>query len=153
MGWSYIPDLQNPLYQLRSLIGDTDASDVQLQDEELVALLPGGPLACGSIYLAGAAACRRIAARYTRQVTTSVGTLKVLLDQRQKAYLALAKELGRENVRSGGVMPFAGGVSIDTTQTEEQDDNRIQPAFVVTMGDNEGGLSGTPSTDGWGYPR
>jgi hypothetical protein len=150
MAWTYSLDYTNQINQCRSLIGDVDTTDQQLQDEELNALLTGGQLAAGSIYLAAAQACELIASRYARQVTTKVGTLSAVLSDRMQHYRDRAKDLRRQNVRYGGVSPYLGGQSLADKVAIESNTDRRSPSFSVTTGDDQGGGSGTqPNGSSW----
>lgn len=146
--------MSNPLNQVRSLIGDTDPSDQQVADEQVLAFLPNGPLAAGSIYLAAAQCCEAIASAYARQVTVRIGNTGATLEPRMAHYRQRARDLRAQNVKYGGISPYAGGQSIGDKTTIEQNTDRVQPAFTVTTGDDQGGASGTQPVNGpivWPY--
>lgn len=152
MSFSFTSDMSSPINQVRLMVGDTDASDTQLQDESISAYLPGGPLAAGSVYLAAAQCCEAIASAYARQVNLKIGNTSAALEPRMAHYRQRAKDLRLENLRYGGVVPYAGGQSLADKQSVEQNTDRVTPSFSVTTGDDQGGGSGTqPSFGSWGY--
>lgn len=143
MAWTFSSDMTSPINQIRVLVGDVDTTDQQIQDEVINAYLPGGPLAAGSIYLAAAQCCEAIASAYARQVTVSIGTTGATLEPRMQHYRDRARDLRAQNLRYGGVTPYAGGQSISDKQSQETNTDREASAFGVTTGDDQGGSSGT----------
>lgn len=133
-------DLSTSLAQVRSILGDTNAADPQLSDEEITFYLT----TFGGVYYAGAACCDAIAAKYARQIDGSVGPLSRSFSQRQTNYLALGRRL-RYLAATQSAVPYAGGISItDKTATNTQSD-RVQPAFSKAWDDYPGTRMGRGS--------
>lgn len=129
MTWTYDPTLlsdpsQGPLMQTRLLLGDTLPTDPQMQDEELRYYLssysPGG---------AAAAACRALAAKFSRSVDYEAGGTKVKYSQLAKQYAAKAVELEGIAAFSGGGLPYAGGISQADKVQQQLDDDRVGDWF------------------------
>lgn len=120
---------------VRLLVGDTDASEPQLQDEEIAFFLAESS---NSVYGAASIACRSLAAKYARMVDVEVDQngMNSKFSQMQKAYDALAIRFERESKKrsaSGGLgVPAAGGIRLDETRAVEEDTNRVLPAFEIT---------------------
>jgi hypothetical protein len=113
---------------VRLLIGDTDTNDQQLQDAEVDFFITevGG----SNLKLAASRAARSIAALYARLIDTSVEGVSTHFSQRQKHYTELAHRLDQASRRQTALgSPSFGGVSIDTVEDVNDDDDRIQPAF------------------------
>lgn len=137
--------------QVRTLVMDVNVSDQQLWDEQITFCLAEQG---GNIYLAGAAACKLLAAKYSRDVDTTQGELHRLYSARQKAYAERATELQSIGERRAGGMPYAGGISVSDKTTQNANSDRVQPAFLRGLTDNwlpvapvdnqSGNLSGAP---------
>lgn len=95
MAWTYGADpLNDPTDEVHFLAGDTDPDDPLLQDEEIALLLAMYPKPVGKpAYLAAAAACDAIAARFGRQMQRSIGDLAASAQQKFEHYLQLAAQL------------------------------------------------------------
>ncbi len=149
MSFSFDGDMSSPVNQVRVLTGDTDPSEPQLQDETITMFTVGGPLAAGSIYLAAAQCCEAIASAYARQVNIKIGTSGANLEPRMQHYRARAKDLRRQNVLFGGVVPYSGGISIADEMTIAGNSDRQAPAFSTTTSDNPGGSAGPQPNQWW----
>lgn len=130
MAWSYSGDPStSDKDAVRFLIGDTDITDQQMQDEEITFLLT---LYGGNIYTAAIVAARSLASKYARFPDVRIGDYSTSNSQRFNAYLALAKQL--EQTQTAGlihkVKPYAGGISIADKQQDEQNTDRVRPAFT-----------------------
>lgn len=146
MTWTYDPTKLTDatfgtLMQVRLMVEDTISTDPQLQDEEINWLVTQE----GSTYLAAARAAETIAARYARQVDRSVGAMKLSASQRFKTYSELSSAL-RAKARMM-VSPYAGGISQADKQTNEQDTDRVAPAFGSGMMRNPGAPNASGLTD------
>jgi len=132
--WTYDPGqiATNSLYAIRDLIGDTKIGDQLLFDGEIQAALAAYP----NTYLAAAEACRKIAARFARDVDTQEGELRKLYSSRQRAYRSLAVEMERLGYSRGGVQGYAGGISISDKSRVTADEDRVAPQFNIGMTDN-----------------
>ena len=137
MTWTYsLTAPQATKDQVRLMVGDTNTSDQQLQDEEITTLIT---LNCGvtsgyvNIYRVAADACDQIASTYGRQVTQSLGsTVSMNLSDRIKAFLAQALRF-RALARRTGAVPYAGGLTESDKLTAEQDTDRVAPFFTRDM--------------------
>lgn len=135
MTWTYDPSqlAGNPTMQVRLTIGDTFASDPQLQDEEISFFLSQR----GSIWGAAAEACRAIAANTSRLADTVQGEFKQNYSNRARAYAARAATFEGFAISRGGAMPYAGGISVADKQQQELDADRVPPQFNIGMDDNQ----------------
>lgn len=107
--WTYSGNPGNSdLDELRFLIGDVDASDPQLTDEEVTYLTSvskdGG--AGYSNYPAAVAACRALAAKYAKKIDKTTGSLSISYSQKYQHYLELAKELETAAITGTSSQPF-----------------------------------------------
>lgn len=113
MAWSYDEtDLgtdtpSGRLNVVRLLIGDTDTTDQQIQNEEITfALAQTGD----SVYYAAAWTSRVISSKYSRLVDTDLdGQLSEKYSQLQSHYKALAKDLEFQGQKTGGALGIAAG--------------------------------------------
>lgn len=131
MGWSYDSSrLDEPLNQVRFLIGDTVQDDPLIEEDDEITFCLSQKN--GNIYLAGAFACRRGAARIARELSL-VGKTGLVL-QTDTVYTLLTKkaaELETEARSQGASSVFSGGISKSDVETRDQDSNRVPPAFEV----------------------
>jgi hypothetical protein len=114
------------LNSVRLLVGDTDAIDQQVQDEEITfALSQTG----GSIYYAAAWVARTLASKYSRLVDTDLdGILSESYSQLQVHYRNLATELEFQGKKSGATLGVAaGGVSRANMKAVEDNTDRVKP--------------------------
>lgn len=130
MAWSYSGDPTSSAKDaVRFLIGDTDTNDQQLQDEEILFLLAQ---TSNDIYSAAILACRSIASIYSRQADQRIGDYSISASQKAAAYLALAKQLEQSQTKAliKRVKPYAGGISVSDKREDEENPDRVQPAFT-----------------------
>lgn len=92
MSYSYNTSLTDDVSLVRFYIGDTDSTDIQLQNEELSALLTIE----GSVFSAAVEACYQIAAKYARLVDESTMDHSKSFSQRQLHYTQLAERLQKK---------------------------------------------------------
>lgn len=118
---------------VRLLVGDTDADDWLLSDEEIAVFTAAQP---SNNYLAAAEAAQAIAAKFARKTSRAVGDLRMELQQRYEHYVALAEYLQRRG--AAGVVPYAGGLSIDDKSDVDDDTDRVRPAFRIGLMDDPG---------------
>ena len=129
MTWSYSGDPSNSdLDKVRFLIGDTDQTDQQLQNEEINYLVSSE----GSVNDAAIKACYTLAAKYSRQIDQKVGQVDYKCSQRIKSYLELAKRL-EDQISDQPVAPYAGGISKSDKETNRLDDDRVKPKFTKEL--------------------
>ena len=120
------------MFQARFLIGDTNANDQQLQDEEIQFTLT----IRASIWGAAATCCESISANLSRKADTTTGELRTLYSSLSRAYHARAMAYESKSVELGGALPFAGGISIAQKILAETDPDRVSPDFSRGLQDN-----------------
>ena len=134
MAWSYDPtDLNTTtasgrLNTVRLLVGDTDTTDQQVQNEEVTfSLSENGD----SVYYFGAWIARAIASKYSRKVNTELsGALKADYSDLVTHYNSLADNLEYQGKTSGAsVGVLAGGITKSKVEAVRQDTNRIEGSF------------------------
>jgi hypothetical protein len=135
MAWSYdATDLDTEttsgrLNSVRYLVGDTDTTDQQVQDEEIqFALVQTN----NNIYNAGAFVCSTIASKYSRLVTTQLdGALEAQYSDLAKNYKALANDLKSMGQRysAGALGVYAGGILISQVDIVRDSTNRVPSSF------------------------
>jgi len=113
---------------VRFLIGDTDTSDQQLSDEEIAYLLTEYSAA----RRAALEAARSLQAKYARLCDQRTGDISISYSQRRDSYAALVRDLQRGMLGT----PYAGGISQADKDSDEDDSDRVNPAFSVEMMDN-----------------
>lgn len=114
---------------VRLLIGDTDTTDQQLQDEEIAFCLGQ---ANDDVYGAASIAARTLSAKYSRLVDTSIESVSASYSQRADSYLKLAirmDKMSKKHGKTGLGVPVAGGISISTMESVEDDTDRVEPSF------------------------
>jgi len=134
MGWTYDPtnlgtaDAAQRLNSVRLLVGDTDISDQQMQDEEVTFGLGQN---ADSIYHTASWSARAISSKYARQVTTSLdGALSADYSDLSKQYKTLADTLEYQAKTQGGNLGiYAGGVSKAALDAVRDNTDRIDPSF------------------------
>jgi hypothetical protein len=121
---------------VRLLVGDTESSDQQVQDEEVTFALSQ---ATDNIYLAASFVCRLISAKYSRLVTTSadrgVSTNYSDLITHYNT-LALQLDMLAKKVSGKALGVIVGGVIQSGMTTVEADTDRVYPEFVINQFDN-----------------
>ncbi len=132
--WTYNPALlsSSDLYQIRLLIGDTQQGDKLLADTEITFTRTQ----YSNNWLAGAACCRAIALKLARAVDISEGGLRKTYSQKSKAYQLLAVKLEADGYAKGAIGGYAGGISRQDVQTQDQNTDRVQPEFTIGWTDN-----------------
>jgi hypothetical protein len=95
MTWTYTSDPMNePVDEIRFLVGDTDDAEHLVQDEEIAYHLSLYPKPVGKpAYLAGAAVAEAIAAQFARRADRSIGSLQISAKQQRDHYVELAAQL------------------------------------------------------------
>lgn len=135
MAWSYsASDLDTEtdsgrINVVRFLVGDTDISDQQVQNEEITFSL--GQTG-NNVYYAGAFVANKIASTYARRSDTEVdGDLRVSYSQVYKHYKELATTLTSEGRRfSSGTLGLSyGGISNADIGAVRTDTDRVSPTF------------------------
>jgi len=134
MAWSYnAADLSNTtsagrLNTVRLLVGDTDTTDQQVQNEEINFSLAENN---DNTYLSASWIARVISSKYARLVTTKLdGALSANYSDLAKHYQSLADQLeyqGKTNGASVGVL--AGGITKSGIEAARANTNRIEGSF------------------------
>lgn len=145
---------QSLIDSVRFLIGDTQETDQQLQDQEIVGLLALNssdprtqasfpiPSVTYSPYQAAIAACVTLAAQYSRAAgSKTVGDTSISKGNIAQAYTKLARELRQQAMRYDSPVPYAGGISQGDMETDADNDDLVQPQFTIGMDDNPEGIS------------
>ena len=134
MAWSYDPtDLDTStssgrLNSVRLLVGDTDTTDQQVQNEEITfALTETG----NNIYAAASWVARTIASQYSRRVNTTLdGALSADYTDLAAQYFKLAEDLEYRGKTNGAVLGVAaGGLTISDIQAVRANTNRVEGSF------------------------
>lgn len=119
---------------VRFLVGDTDSSDWQLLDGEIVGLFANNN---SDVYGTAIEACRVLMAKFARQVNKNVGNASIEAADRMEHYKSLRQELQMASMRHGGAPTiYVGGISQADRETDREDDDVVQPAFDVGGMDN-----------------
>lgn len=129
MAWSYSGDPgASPKDEVRFLVADTDPADPIVSDEEILFMLAekGTPLS------AAAALARVLAFRYARACDTAIGDYRVSLSAIAERYRLLARELSSKAGLVSAI-PYAGGISASDKRRQEEDTDRVEPAFSRGM--------------------
>lgn len=115
MTWTYSGDpASSAKDEVRALMGDTDADTQLVTDEEVLwAITQHADQTGYGNYRAAAMIAHMIAARYSKMVSKSVGSLSINYGQRYTQYLELAKSLeamgSSQANRKMGVPVLGGG--------------------------------------------
>lgn len=126
MTFTYGFGIDTDLNKTRLLIFDTNSTAVLFEDEELNQYLD---MAANPFGAAGLAA-RTMQARNSGRASKTVGKLKIDLSDIAKAWGTLADQLDVKGKTKGSPQLFAGGLSKSGKLTQEQDSDRVEPAFV-----------------------
>lgn len=135
--WSYDSTKLSttPIYQVRVLLGDNVEADQQFTDEEIGYAL----MRRSNWYGAAGLLARALAAKYARSCDMSAGDTKISFSQMSKGYRQQALDfelLAATSGSSGAGGIYAGGISVQDKQTQEQNTDRVQPQFNIAMQDN-----------------
>lgn len=124
MTWTYdASPLTSNLDAVRFLVGDTDSSDQQLQDEEITYLLTVE----GGVRYSAYKAAKALAARYTRKVDRNVGDLRISFSQKARQYHDLAAALKTD--MASHVAPLVLALSVSAKDAVGLNSDNVQPFF------------------------
>ena len=134
MSWTYDPtDLDTAtgtgrLNVVRLLVGDTDTTDPQVQDEEVSFALSENN---NNVYYSGSWVSRIIAAKYSRLVSTELnGALRSDYSDLARQYKTLSEDLEYQGKTSGAAVGvLAGGITKSTVGSVRENTNRIEGSF------------------------
>lgn len=150
MTWSYTGNpATSAIDAIRNLVGDTLATDQQLQNEEITwALGENGtglgtilsPYTDAQIYEAAVLCARMVRSRYVRRITKTIGDTKFDYTSLMKQYDALINDLVKQARRHSSPVPYVGGISESDKDIDESNDDMVGPNFRIGMDDNPGTL-------------
>lgn len=141
MAWSYDETYLSTatpsgrLNVVRLLVGDTDTSDQQVQNEEITfALSENG----NNVYFSAAWVARTISNKYARQVNIDLdGQLSADYSDLSSQYSKLADQLEYQGKKSGAVLGMvAGGLSKAQMEAVRSNTDRFDPSFRRDQFDN-----------------
>lgn len=135
--WSYDPALPTDKDQIRFLIGDTDSTSKQIEDEAITVFMTQ---AGDNLYLAASRIARLLSTRFARMNSVWVDSVRIDYAAKAKAYLDLSMELAGIGGSSGLGAPFVGGVSISEMSGVASDTDRPPSSFTIGMGDDDGAV-------------
>jgi len=116
--------------EVRLTVGDTDASDPLVSDEEIAYALTK----TGSVLGASAQMARAIAAKFARLVTSAVGSVSESASDLWQHYKELADELELQAATLS--MPSFGGLTVGEHLSDAQDTGLVQAANKRDQFDN-----------------
>ena len=134
MSWSYdssdldTSTLSGQLNATRFLLGDTNASDQRVENEEVLFALSQNSY---NTYKSAAWLARSLASKYANRVDVDLdGALSATYSQLQEHYTALAARMdAMANKLGSGWSVVAGGTKVSDITIAEADGNRNAPAF------------------------
>jgi hypothetical protein len=133
MTWSYNSNpLTSNLDAVRFLVGDTDITDTQLQDEEITYLLTVE----GGVRFAAYKAAKAIASKYARKVDRNVGDLRISFSQKYRQYLDLAQALKHDMVIH--IAPLVLSLSASAKDAALQNSDNVVPFFTRLLEERPG---------------
>lgn len=114
---------------IRLLLGDTDETAPLLTDRQISLLLGESE---GNRYAAAALGADILAAKYAAATDATLGDVSVSNSQLSTQYSALAVRLRRQAlIRT--TAPYAGGISKSDKERQEDNANRVGPAFTKAL--------------------
>lgn len=119
---------------VRFILQDTNSTFPLLQDEEINFLITQE----GDVFQAAAIGAERIAAFFARRTDIKIGDYSESAAKYFEHYTKLAKKLKADAMRRL-VVPYVGGLSKDEKETDEQDQDLVQPIFKKDLFRNMGG--------------
>jgi len=152
MSWNYSGrPADSDRDHVRFLVGDTDAEEPFVQDEEIAFAVANQT----SLKLSAALVLRALAAKYSRQVTNKVGDVSSNCSDVAKAFRDRADELDPAGLTTAPalVLPSFGGLTISGKETLAEDTDAVQPRFVRGADDIPGGFDDESPYSGNGMVR
>ncbi len=116
-------------YIIRLIIGDTDTTDQQLQDEEIDYFLDSND---DALYATSKQCVLALIAKYSREVDTWMGHTRVERSQRVRNYKNLLEKLESDITRLLAVMRV-GGLVVSEKVSDLTDSDAVQPFFSRDM--------------------
>lgn len=130
--WTYSGDPRTSLKdQTRFLLGDTEAEEPELMDEEILYALSISGTAVG----AAAICARALAAKYARLTSVSADGVSQALNQKTQQFRQLAQDLDRK-AAIYTAKPFLYGVSKTDIDITASNPDRVPDIFRIGIMDN-----------------
>jgi hypothetical protein len=134
--WTYSANITTDKDKVRLLIGDTDTTDQQFQDEEIAWFLQVEP----SFWEAAQRAVSSLIAKYSRLVSVALGDAQVSYGQRVDHYKELLTDIKSHSGGESLPIPQATGLSLSGKSAAYRDRDRNGPMMVPGFMDNPGGV-------------
>jgi hypothetical protein len=126
MSWTYSGDPSSSAKdEVRFLVGDTDEGDPLLRDAEVTYAINQ----TGGVITAAIRCCELIMSKFSRLADESIGPLRIDYSQKAKGYRTMISQL-RERLFLNGAPPYAGGISKTDKHFNDQQTDRVRPAFT-----------------------
>jgi len=145
MTWSYTPDFTTQKDRVRREIGDVVSTDQLLSDEEIAY----AETIEGSDLNVAARCCQWISLAFGRKADMTEGKLSIKLHQRAEFFAAQALLL-RSRAAVEGALLYVGGESVSDKEANDDDTDRVPPAFWRGMSDNPSAVLPTPESTNTG---
>ena len=137
MSWTYDTALTANRDKVRFCAGDTDSSAViTVTDEEIGGLLT----LAGGVRSAAAMLCDHLALRYSQRGQRLTDDIGQSVDYGKLAEQFTDRARVLRSQASFAAVPFAGGISVATKQAQQENTDRVPPAFSVDT--HESGVAG-----------
>ena len=120
--------------KVRRLIGDRDASNYWLTDDEITEILSDNN---SNVFAAASEAARTIAAELAQMEDIRISETSLSGAKSYEAMISLANELDKQAARANA-RPFAGGISVADKTTRNADTDRVKPVFSRELHANVG---------------
>lgn len=121
MAFTY--DVSTNVGKVRLLIGDTDETDILLQDEDIQFFLDS----YGNLKIAASQAAMAISAKFSREADKQVGMLRISFSIRANNYNKLSKELKLN--ASSILISYVGGISQSDKIYNDDNPDKVSPSF------------------------
>lgn len=136
MAWTYTDDPTTvPSDLVRLLIGDTDSNDQLMTDGAIDYALNRYS---NDAYRAAALCARQLAAKFAREVDSSLESVRLSASQKHAQYMKLAVEIEKQGGISSEIGGFVDGVSVASVETNREDTDRLSPSFLQGQFNNPG---------------
>ena len=139
MSWTYSCDPSaSDKDAVRWKVGDTNSDDQIVQDEEIEYELSQFSGDSRAVIKAAINVAKGIAAKFARESTYRIGQVSETLSRKAEAYQRLVEELTDELKTSAyrNVLPAMVAHSISLKQAQEDNTDRVKPAFTIGMHDD-----------------
>lgn len=145
MSFNYTDPSASPVCEVRFVVGDTVEKKHFLEDEEIAFLLKRN---AGNVGITAIRACEAICARLSRMRDETVGSVSLSLSQMYANYQNTLSMLRSQYQEQGGIVPYAGGISLSDKQLQRSDRDWNRPHFENDMFQTWAGPFATPNRSG-----